>query len=194
MLLAHASGFSGAALVAFPERSLSEEAAARFAAFAERRRRGEPVAYIVGEKEFYGLAITVTPAVLIPRPETELLVELALERRFASVVDLGTGSGAIALALKKHRPAARVVGVEARDLHHVARVRGVDELVVADVDPDVAGDAALVVEEHEVPRQQISLRWYQRAGVVLVLRDAGQGDACPGVRPLHESRAVEAGG
>ncbi|MBW8905069.1 MAG: peptide chain release factor N(5)-glutamine methyltransferase [Betaproteobacteria bacterium] len=113
LLLAHASGFSGAALVAFPERSLSEEAAARFAAFAERRRRGEPVAYIVGEKEFYGLAITVTPAVLIPRPETELLVELALERPFASVVDLGTGSGAIALVLKKHRPGARVVAVEA---------------------------------------------------------------------------------
>ena len=113
LLLAHATGFSGAAVVAFPERSVSDEAAARFAAFAERRRRGEPVAYIVGEKEFYGLPITVTPAVLIPRPETELLVDLALQRPFTAVADLGTGSGAIALALKKHRPAARVVAVEA---------------------------------------------------------------------------------
>jgi len=113
LLIGHATGFSSAAVLAFPERSLSEEAAARFAAFAERRRHGEPVAYIVGEKEFYGLALTVTPAVLIPRPETELLVELALERSFTSVVDLGTGSGAIALALKKQRPAARVVAVEA---------------------------------------------------------------------------------
>ena len=92
LLLAHATGFSSAAVVAFPERSLAPEPAARFAAFAERRRRGEPVAYIVGEKEFYGLALTVNPAVLIPRPETELLVELALERPYASVVDLGTES------------------------------------------------------------------------------------------------------
>ena len=113
LLLAHATGFSGAAVVAFPERSLPAEAATRFAQFADRRRRGEPIAYIVGEKEFYGLPITVTPAVLIPRPETELLVDLALKRPFTGVADLGTGSGAIALAFKKHRPAARVVAVEA---------------------------------------------------------------------------------
>jgi len=113
LLLAHATGFSSAAVVAFPERSLTDEATGRFAAFAERRRCGEPVAYIVGEKEFYGLPITVTPSVLIPRPETELLVDLAIQRPFTAVADLGSGSGAIALALKKHRPAARVVAVEA---------------------------------------------------------------------------------
>ncbi|MFN2645501.1 MAG: peptide chain release factor N(5)-glutamine methyltransferase [Burkholderiales bacterium] len=113
ILLAHASGFSAASLVAFSERRLAPEVAERFAAFADRRRRGEPVAYIVGEKEFYGLTLTVTPAVLIPRPETELVVELALEQAFATAADLGTGSGAIALALKHHRPHARVVGVEA---------------------------------------------------------------------------------
>src|SRR3954466_8219854 len=71
LLLAHASGFSGAALVAFPERSLSEEAAARFAPFAERRRRGEPVAYIVREKEFYGLRLPGQPAVLLPPAGTQ---------------------------------------------------------------------------------------------------------------------------
>ena len=113
LLLAHATGFSAAAVVAFPERELSAEAAARFAAFAERRRGGEPVAYIVGEKEFYGLLLAVNPAVLIPRPETELLVDLALERQFSAAVDLGAGCGAIALALKHERPDARVVAVEA---------------------------------------------------------------------------------
>jgi len=113
LLLAAATGFSEAAVLAFPERALPAEAAARFTDFAARRRRGEPVAYILGRQEFYGLPLAVNPAVLIPRPETELLVDLALRRDFSSAVDWGTGSGAIALAIKKHRPDARVVGVEA---------------------------------------------------------------------------------
>jgi release factor glutamine methyltransferase len=113
LLLAEASGFSQASLLAFPERQLPPEAEARFHDFAERRRKGEPVAYIVGRKEFYSLDLAVNPAVLIPRPETELLVELALEKKPSSVVDLGTGSGAIALAIKKHLPAAKVTAVEA---------------------------------------------------------------------------------
>lgn len=113
ILLAAATGFSQAAVLAFPERPLPAENAERFAHFAERRRGGEPVAYILGEQEFYGLRFAVTPAVLIPRPETELLVDLALEREFERAVDLGTGCGAIALAIKHARPAAQVVGVEA---------------------------------------------------------------------------------
>jgi release factor glutamine methyltransferase len=112
LLLARVTGFSEAAVLAFPERALPADAAARFASFSERRRKGEPVAYIVGEKEFYGLRLAVNAAVLIPRPETELLVELALKRDFSSALDLGTGSGAIALAIKHQRPAARVVAVE----------------------------------------------------------------------------------
>jgi release factor glutamine methyltransferase len=68
---------------------------------------------LVGRKEFYGLDLTVNPTVLIPRPETELLVELALERKPQSVLDLGTGSGAVALALKHQRPACRVTAVDA---------------------------------------------------------------------------------
>lgn len=113
LLLAHATGFSEAAVLAFPERNLDGQPEARFLEFSARRRAGEPVAYILGHKEFYGLRLAVNPSVLIPRPETELLVELALKQPFSSALDLGTGSGAIALALKKHRPQARVVAVEA---------------------------------------------------------------------------------
>src|SRR5919204_1856618 len=112
ILLAAATGFSQAAVIAFPERPLPAESAQRFAEFAARRRGGEPVAYIRGEHEFYGLRLTVNPAVLIPRPETELLVDLALEREFERAVDLGTGCGAIALAIKHQRPGAMVLGVD----------------------------------------------------------------------------------
>lgn len=113
LLLAEATGFSEASLLASEERELPEEASRRFADFASRRRRGEPVAYIVGHREFYSLDLVVTPAVLIPRPETELLVDLALQLGFSKGVDLGTGSGAIALALKTQRPTAEVIAVEA---------------------------------------------------------------------------------
>ena len=100
-------------MLAHPENALPESEKNLFLAMAARRAAGEPVAYILGRKEFYGIELAVNPAVLVPRPETELLVELALERQFSSVVDLGTGSGAIGLALKKHRPAATVIAVEA---------------------------------------------------------------------------------
>lgn len=117
LLLAEASGFSQASVIAHPERDLAPEASTLFADWAARRRSGEPVAYLLRRREFYGLPLVVTPAVLIPRPETELLVELALARladdEAASAVDLGTGSGAVALAIKRHRPRAKVVATEA---------------------------------------------------------------------------------
>jgi len=113
LLLARVTGFSEAVVLASPDRSLPSEQENRFSELSARRRAGEPVAYILGEKEFYGLRLAVNPAVLIPRPETKLLVELAMQAEFSSVLDLGTGSGAIALALKRQRPAARVVAVDA---------------------------------------------------------------------------------
>ena len=116
LLLAEACGFSEASVIAQGESELPREIEARFTEMVARRRSGEPIAYIVGRREFYSLPLTVGPPVLIPRPETELLVDLALERiasaATASVLDLGTGSGAIALAIKRSRPRARVVAVE----------------------------------------------------------------------------------
>jgi release factor glutamine methyltransferase len=116
LLLAEACGFSEASVIAQGESELPPEIEARFTEMVARRRSGEPIAYIVGRREFYSLPLTVGPPVLIPRPETELLVDLALERissaATASVLDLGTGSGAIALAIKRNRPRARVVAVE----------------------------------------------------------------------------------
>jgi release factor glutamine methyltransferase len=113
LLLAEAAGFSQSSVIAFPERVLPPAVQNIFLEYIEKRKRGEPIAYIVGHQEFYGIDLAVNPAVLIPRPETELLVELALQRDFSSVVDLGTGSGAIALALKQQRRSSRVVAIEA---------------------------------------------------------------------------------
>ena len=113
LLLAEACGFSQASLAAAPEQEVPFEVENAFLDLVRKRKSGVPVAYLLGRKEFYGLELSVNPTVLIPRPETELLVELALERTPGSVLDLGTGSGAIALAIKQQRKAARVVAVEA---------------------------------------------------------------------------------
>jgi len=116
LLLAEACGFSEASVLAHPERELPEAVAARFEEMAARRRAGEPIAYVLGRREFYGLPLAVGRSVLIPRPETELLVELALDRlpadAEARVADLGTGCGAVALAIARNRPRARVVAIE----------------------------------------------------------------------------------
>ncbi|OYY74115.1 MAG: protein-(glutamine-N5) methyltransferase, release factor-specific [Gammaproteobacteria bacterium 28-57-27] len=116
ILLAHVIGKPRSYFMAWPEAALSAFEVAAFEALLVRRVAGEPVAYLIGSRGFYGLDLAVSPAVLIPRPETELLVEAALERlpiKPCRIADLGTGSGAIALALASERPDAQVVAVDA---------------------------------------------------------------------------------
>lgn len=118
ILIGHALARDHAALVAGATRSLEAGEAAQIAALAARRLAGEPVARIVGQREFWGLLLSVTPAVLVPRPETETVVELALElvgadrARPLRIADLGTGSGAILLALLAELPQASGIGTD----------------------------------------------------------------------------------
>lgn len=114
-LLARQLGVARERLIAQPEQRVAAEDIRGFAQLAERRRQGEPLAYLLGEKEFYGRMFAVSPAVLIPRPETELLVEAALRlgpRDKARVLDLATGSGCIAITLALGRTEWRVTATD----------------------------------------------------------------------------------
>ena len=125
-LLAHQLGVTRERLIAQPEQRVAPADAQGLAKFVARRQRGEPLAYLLGEKEFYGRMFLVSPAVLIPRPETEQLVEAALSlglRDDAHILDLGTGSGCIAITLALERPAWHVTASDSsNDAIRVARV------------------------------------------------------------------------
>ncbi len=117
ILLAHALGRSRAWLYAHRDDAVAAATVTRLRALVARRAAGEPVAYLTGQREFWSLELAVTPAVLIPRAETELLVECALQHIpqgvKVDIADLGTGSGAVALALARERPQARVLATDA---------------------------------------------------------------------------------
>jgi release factor glutamine methyltransferase len=123
LLLGHVLGQSRSWLIAHDSDALPAETTAAFGELCQRRAAGEPFAYLVGEREFHGLSLQVSPAVLVPRPDTETLVDWALEllageladRTAPAVVDLGTGSGAIALAVKHRHPAAQASAVDFSD-------------------------------------------------------------------------------
>ena len=115
LLLEHVTGLPRTQFHAFPERSLPPQAGWSFQQLVKRRMQGEPIAYIRGHQEFWSLLFEVSPAVLIPRPETEFVVERALEHLGAeesTALDLGTGSGAIALAIASERPNVRITAVD----------------------------------------------------------------------------------
>jgi release factor glutamine methyltransferase len=116
LLLLHLLGASRATLFAHPDHELSYPDQLRYETTIARRLNYEPIQYITGEQEFYGLALHVTPAVLIPRPETEHLVEAVLERlpedQPLHILDVGTGSGAIAIALAIHLPQSHLTAVD----------------------------------------------------------------------------------
>ena len=116
VLLAHVMGVGRAALLTHPDRALTDEERSIYDVLIERRSRGEPVAYLTGARDWYDLTLRVTPDVLVPRPETEGLLERALAwaraRRIRAAVDVGTGSGALAIALARALPDATIYATD----------------------------------------------------------------------------------
>lgn len=137
LLLQHVLQVNRAWLITHENDTLSPDTQAKFEALLTRRLQGEPMAYILGEREFYGLVLQVTPATLIPRPDTETLVEAALDKipqnMDVQVLDLGTGSGSIALAIAKNRPQHQVVAVDASPAALEVAKHNADRLNISNV-------------------------------------------------------------
>jgi release factor glutamine methyltransferase len=137
LLLAHALHLQRTRLKSHPEETRDRDECERYLALIERRARGEPFAYLTGEREFWSLRLTVDASVLVPRPESELLVERALalrDGRPARAADLGTGSGAIALALARERPSWQIIATDvSEDALRTAR-RNAEVLAITSVE------------------------------------------------------------
>jgi len=140
VLMGFVLGVSRAALLAHPERPLSADEFWRYSEYVHHRASGYPLPYITSTAEFYGLTFNVTPEVLIPRPETEVLVDLARERNPASVIDVGTGSGCIAISLAVHMPATEIAALEISPAALAVAQRNVERHGVADRVKLMVGD------------------------------------------------------
>lgn len=132
LLLAEATGRDRAALIADPDLGIDAAAGRAFGAMVRRRVLREPVAYILGRRGFRNLELRCDPRALIPRPETEMLVDVALELRPASVLDVGTGSGAIALALADELPAVEIVATDTSPAALALARENAEQLSLAD--------------------------------------------------------------
>jgi release factor glutamine methyltransferase len=143
LLLAASLGKNRSYLYTWPDEIPSVEIQARFRDLLARRAAGEPVAYLLGQREFWSLPLGVTPATLIPRPETETLVTLALQRIPADadtcIADLGTGSGAIALAIARERPRCRIIATDISQAALAVAAANAERLCLRNVQ-FVAGD------------------------------------------------------
>lgn len=136
ILLGHVTGKARTYLLAFGETVLTLEQQAQLETLLSRRQRGEPVAHLVGEREFWSLPLLVSPATLIPRPDTECLVEQALARLPATpcrILDLGTGTGAIALALASERPDCQIMAVDFMPDAAALAARNAERLAIENV-------------------------------------------------------------
>jgi release factor glutamine methyltransferase len=140
VLLSHVLGVSRTALLAHPEHVLTPDQLSNYQVLTRRRAAGYPLPYLTGHVEFYGLEFEVTPEVMIPRPETETLVDLVLARRPTTVVDVGTGSGCIAVALAVHLPESAVCAIEISPAALAVARRNVERHGVADRVRLIVGD------------------------------------------------------
>lgn len=174
ILVAHALRLTRVQLITQSDRTLSADDAAQISALFNRRIAGEPIAYITGEREFFGLMLHMTPDVLIPRPETELLVEIALERLPPNgrILDMGTGSGAIAIAIAHSRPDAIVTALDVSNAslaiarhnaeRHKAKVRFIQSdwfSALADKQFDLIVSNPPYIEKHDPHLTQGDLRF-----------------------------------
>jgi release factor glutamine methyltransferase len=203
LLLAEATGWERARLAADPDAAVDAPAGRRFGEMVRRRIRREPVAYIVGHKGFRHLDLAIDRRALIPRPETELLVEVALELEPRTVLDVGTGSGAIALAVADELPACEVLATDTSEEALALAHENAERLELAGrvtfehgtVPPGRRFDLVLAnlpyVREDEVPSLQPEITDYEPRQAVVA---GGDGLEAIAVVAAAASAALEEGG